>query len=303
MNKPADTVYTVTDAAASAADQTVGRLTATFVDFIKTYFTWENLFKMIGAVIVIVLIQLLFMLIKQAVKRIPQGSGTAQQRVLLKKALNYASYAAVFIYILSLFGIKLSALWGAAGIAGVAVGFAAQTSVSNLISGLFVLGEKTLKIGDYISVGGQSGTVDSIDLLSIKIHTPDNQMIRIPNATIINSNFVNNNFYGKRRMTFAVSIDYDSDMQTALDALLKVPAHCPAVLPEPAAAAWFDGFGESGINMTLAVWFRPEDLRKTKNEVFIAMKKLFDEAGIAIPFSRLDVSFVGDALPLRQMNT
>ena len=300
MDKPTDTVHTVTDAAASAADQTVGRLTATFVDFIKTYFTWENLFKMIGAVIVIVLIQLLFMLIKQAVKRLPQGSGTAQQRVLLKKAINYASYAAVFIYILSLFGIKLSALWGAAGIAGVAVGFAAQTSVSNLISGLFVLGEKTLKIGDYISVGGQSGTVDSIDLLSIKIHTPDNQMIRIPNATIINSNFVNNNFYGKRRMTFAVSIAYDSDMQTALDALLKVPAHCPSVLPEPAAAAWFDGFGESGINMTLAVWFRSEDLRKTKNEVFIAMKKLFDEAGIAIPFSRLDVSFVGDALPLRQ---
>ena len=147
MDKPTDTVHTVTDAAASAADQTVGRLTATFVDFIKTYFTWENLFKMIGAVIVIVLIQLLFMLIKQAVKRLPQGSGTAQQRVLLKKAINYASYAAVFIYILSLFGIKLSALWGAAGIAGVAVGFAAQTSVSNLISGLFVLGEKTLKIG------------------------------------------------------------------------------------------------------------------------------------------------------------
>lgn len=176
------------------------------------------------------------------------------------------------------------------GIAGVALGFAAQTSVSNFISGLFVLGERTMKIGDYISVGGVSGTVDSIGLISIKIHNTENQLIRIPNSTIINTNFQNNNFYGERRMNFCVSVAYDTDMTKALETLRAVPELCPTVLKTPASVVWYDGFGESGINMTLAVWFAPDDLIQTKNDVFIAMKKAFDEAGIAIPFSRIDVS-------------
>ena len=104
---------------------------------------------------------------------------------------------------------------------------------------------------------------------------------------------MNNSFFDKRRMTFAVSIDYASDMRTALDALQKVPALCPTVLAEPSASTWFDGFGDSGINMTLAVWFNPKDLLQTKNDVFIAIKKVFDEAAISIPFNRLDVAIVG----------
>ena len=91
---------------------------------------------------------------------------------------------------------------------------------------------------------------------------------------------------------YDVVFDYATDMNVALQALSSVPELCPSVLKEPAPAVWYNGFGESGINIVLAVWFNSSDLVKMKNEVYIAIKKVFDEKGINIPFNRLDVSMV-----------
>lgn len=289
-----DTLHAVTDAAAHAAEETMGKFTHKFVDFAKSFLTWENLFKVIGAFIVILLILIVFKVIKHFIKKVPSEKLQPHYRSIILRFVNYVLYFLIGMYILSLFGVKLSAIWGAAGVAGIAIGFAAQTSVSNLISGLFVLGEKTMKVGDFIVVGGVSGTVDSVGLLSIKIHTLDNQMIRIPNSTVINSNFQNNSFFDVRRVCFSVSIDYSSDMKVALDALKSVPEMCTTILKDPKPGCWYDGFGDSGINMTLAVWFNPANagLGDVKNDVYIGIKTAFDKAGVNIPFNRLDVQMV-----------
>ena len=288
-------LHTVEEAAVSAANQTVGKVTSGFVSFCRGLLTWENMFKVIGVVLILLFITVVFRLLKKVLSKGLAARFDTHQMLLVHKTVHYVYYVTVIFYILSVFGVKLSAIWGAAGIAGVAIGFAAQTSVSNLISGLFVLSERTMKIGDFISVGGVSGTVDSVGLLSVRIHNTDNQLIRIPNSTIINTNFQNNNFYEERRMNFSISIAYDTDMTLALETLRKVPEMCPTVLKTPASAVWYDGFGDSGINMTLAVWFNPSDLIQTKNDVFISMKKVFDDAGIEIPFSRIDVSILSSA--------
>ena len=91
-------------------------------------------------------------------------------------------------------------------------------------------------------------------------------MVRIPNSTIINANLTNNSYHASRRLTLSVSVGYDADMEKALEALSKAPSLCPTVLNEPAPAVWFDGFGDSGINMTVAVWFASADFLKTKND-------------------------------------
>lgn len=287
-----DALHVVTDAAASAANETMGKVTAQFCDFVKTLATWQNFFKILGALIMIFIMWVVFKLIKHAVKKIPAEKVQPHYLHLITRFISYAFYILVIMYVMSLFGVKLSAIWGAAGIAGVAIGFAAQTSVSNLISGLFVLSEKTMKVGDFIEVGGVCGTVDSVGLLSVKIHTLDNQLIRIPNSSVINSNFQNNSYFSHRRFVFKVSIDYSSNMTIALKALESVPALCPSVLKDPAPAVWYDGFGESGINMALAVWFNPSNLVAMKNEVYMGIKKAFDEVGINIPFNRMDVTLL-----------
>ena len=265
---------------------------STFTKWIKSFLTWNNLLRVVVAVVVLLVLWIVYRLIIRGVKRVKSEKMTLNRQQMIMRAVKYAYWILVVMYVLSLFGVKLSAIWGAAGIAGVAIGFAAQTSVSNLISGLFVITEGSLKVGDFIVVDGVSGIVDEVKLISVRIHTLDNQMIRIPNSKIIDSSMTNNSYHSIRRMTLNVSIAYNTDMPKALEALEKAPALCDKVLTDPAPAVWFDGFGESGINMTIAYWFNSTDLVAAKNQMYCAMKKVFDDAGIEIPYNKLDVNLL-----------
>lgn len=284
--------HEIAEDATHAVNDTVLTQTNSLFSLIKSFCTLENLFRVLGAVFVIFMIWLAYKFVCHAIKKIPEKKIKEQYKVVFFKIARYAYYIVLVMYVLGLFGIKLSALLGAAGIAGVAIGFAAQTSMSNLISGIFVLTEQVVKIGDIITVGDTSGVVDSMDALSVKIHTFDNQLVRIPNSKIIDSNLVNFSYHPVRRLTFPVSISYDTDMTFAVETIKKAPDLCPSVLKAPEPLVWYDGFGESGINMTLAVYFMRDDLVKIKNEVPIAIKKVFDEAGITIPFNQLDVHMI-----------
>ena len=154
--------------------------TTNMLNWGKSLLTWENLFKLIGAIIIFAIIFVIYKLLLRAIKKIPAEKTTPQRTAILKRTVKYLFYTVTVIYVLSLFGIKLSAIWGAAGIAGVAIGFAAQTSVSNLISGLFVITEGALKIGDTIIVEGVTGVVDAINL-KIDSSNFENQLLETVN--------------------------------------------------------------------------------------------------------------------------
>ena len=264
------------------------------LDELAQYFTWANLMKVVTSVVAILIFYLVYRLIKRAIKSKAVNKFEKHTVTIINKIVSYAFYILIGMYILSLFGINLSAIWGAAGVAGLAIGFAAQTTVSNLISGIFVLSEKAMKIGDFISVSGVSGIVDNVGLLSVKIHTLDNQMVRIPNSSIINSNLMNYNHFKLRRLVFEIPISYDSDMTRALEAINKVPGMCPTVLQDPVPCAFYEGFGNA-VNLRLAVWFKGEDLIQTKNDVYINTVKVFNEYGdVSIPFTRYDIKIIED---------
>lgn len=284
-----ETINSIGEAASQAADDVLWSKTTSLINWVKSFITWENLFKLLGTVFIIFVMWIVFRLIAKAIRRVPETKLPAQRTAVIIRFLKYIFYIIVVLYVLGLFGINLKAIWGAAGIAGVAIGFAAQTSVSNLISGLFVLTEGSIHVGDTIIVGDVTGVVDEVKLLSIRVHTFDNQMVRIPNSTIINSNLTNNSYHNKRRLTLNVGVDYSTDMKLALETLKKAPELCPTVLKDPAPAVWFDGFADSSINLVVAVWFKPEDFLQTKNDLYIAIKKVLDEANISIPFNQMDV--------------
>ena len=260
-----------------------------FINFFKGLFTWDSLFKILGIVILALILWFIYKLVVKGIRKAKIPKFDTHKKEILIRFIKYLIYTIIVIQVLGLLGINFSALWGAAGIAGVAIGFAAQTSVSNLISGLFVITEGSLKLGDLIEVDGIKGFVDSINLLSVRVHTTDNQMVRIPNSTIIDSNLKNISYHKTRRLVIGISVSYDTDMKKALEVLMTAPSLCPTVLSDPEPGAWYTGFGDSGINMELAVWFHEENFRQTKNDVFIAIKKVFDDASIEIPFNMLDV--------------
>lgn len=265
------------------------------LDDLLQYCTWDNLVKIITSIIAVVIFWLVYRLIRHIAKKGAEKKFEKKVVKTITKAISYTFYVIITMYILGLLGIKLSAIWGAAGIAGVAIGFAAQTSMSNLISGLFVLTEKTMKIGDFIEVDGISGIIDSVGLLAIKIHTPDNQLVRIPNSTLIDTNLKNYSSYEYRRYVFDVSVDYATNLDNALEILKTVPEQCPTVITDNenyAPNAFLTTLGASGINMSLAVWCKRENFLQTKTDVCKNVVASFVKAGINIPFNRMDVSLL-----------
>ncbi len=286
---------TFAEAVGHAADDAFFKQTNGIWNWIKYIFTWENVFKCLGGIIVVVVLWLIYRLIRRGIRQIPEKKLSKAKLSVAEKGLKYLFFASVALYLLSLFGIDLTAVWGAAGVAGIAIGFAAQTSVSNLISGLFVITEGSLHPGDTIIVDGITGVVDEVKLLSVRVHTYDNQMVRIPNSTIIDKSLTNNSYFKCRRLTISVSVDYKSDMKKCLEVLSRAPSLCPTVLKDPEPKVWFDGFGNSSINMTVAVWFKPAEFLETKNGMFIAIKQVLDEASIEIPFNKLDVKILQES--------
>lgn len=285
------------DDVSEAAQQVSGEIanwTEAFKEFFAEIFTIKNLFNAVGALFVLLLFWVIYKAVRHIIVRLPETKMRQSTRAIIERILRYAFYTVCVMHVLAFFGVKLTAIWGAAGVAGVAIGFAAQTSVSNIISGLFVLSEKSLKIGDLITVGDVTGIVDEVHLLSVQIHTLDNQMVRIPNSNIINTNLINTTYHPHRRMTFTVEVDYGTDLRRALDVLLTAPAQCPTVLSDPAPVVWINGWNDSGVEMVLAVWFNGADFFATKNDTFIAINNVMNKAGIVIPFERLNVCVVND---------
>jgi len=254
---------------------------------IVSTFSVENAFRIGGAVLGFIIAFVLYRIIRKYVNSITGKKFSKQTQAVSDKIVRYTFYTIVVLSVLNFFGIKLTTLLGAAGIAGVAIGFAAQTSFSNIISGFFVLSEHALKIGDFINVDGTAGTVDSVDLLSVRIVTTDNKAVRIPNETIIKSNLINNSYFSQRRMDVRVSVSYKEDLEKVLETLKSVAPRCPSGLTEPAPVVFFDGFGSSGIEVVLGVWFKNENFLKMKNELYIEIKKIFNEEGIEIPLPQV----------------
>ena len=266
------------------------------IDDLRRFITWENLIHVGVSLITMLIFYIVYRIIKGVVRK---RLAVSMKPVLVQgisKIISYVFYVLMVMYVLGLFGINLSAVWGAAGIAGVAIGFAAQTSVSNLISGLFVVTDKAMKIGDFIDVDGVSGTVDSISFLSVRVHTADNQLVRIPNSLIINNKLKNYATYDYRRYVFEFSVDYSSDLDKTLEAIKQVPARCPTVVIDEGhePAAWYVALGESGITMNLIVWCKRADFFQTKSDVCANVAKVCRENGVNIPFNRMDVTILND---------
>ena len=287
------------DGAMNVANETVNQMQSFFhvneiVNYVKEP---EHVVKFATGLIAILIFWLVYRLVRMIIKK---GAAKRLEPHAVKsitKVVGYIFYVLIVMYVLGLFGINLGAIWGAMGIAGVAIGFAAQTTVSNLISGVFIVTEKTMKIGDFIEVDGVSGTVDKVGLLSIKIHTPNNQLIRIPSSAIINTKLMNYSTYDYRRYIFDVSVDYSTDLEKALEVLKSVPERCSLVVkdkPDYAPKVLLTECQDSGIGMNLIVWCERPNFFDMKTEVCLQTVKAFNEAGINIPYNRVDVSLLTD---------
>jgi small-conductance mechanosensitive channel len=218
----------------------------------------------------------------------------------------------VFYLVLGLFiastlrelGFSLAVLMGAAGVLTVAVGFASQTSASNLISGLFLIGERPFETGDIIRVGSTTGEVLSIDALSVKLRTFDNLFVRIPNETLIKSEVTTLTRFPIRRVDLTVGVAYKEDIERVREVLFDVADRNRLCLDEPPPLFIFQGFGDSSLNIQFSVWATRENFLALRNSITAEIKAAFDQAGIEIPFPHrsLYAGSVTDPFPVVLMS-
>ena len=285
--------------AADLASETVNQMQNFFyLDKLISYASEpQNIIKFATGFISILIFWGIYRLVRLIIKKTTVKKFDPRVSKSIMRILSYIFYVLIVMYVMGLLGIDLAAIWGAMGIAGVAIGFAAQTTVSNLISGIFIVTEKAIKFGDFIELDGVSGTVERIGLLSIRVKTLDNQLIRIPSSSVINAKLKNFSTYDYRRYVFEVSVDYSTDLDKALEVLQSVPAKCPLVIKDKAdyaPKAILTTCMDSGIGMNLVVWCERPNFLDLKSQVCKEVVKAFQENDINIPFNRLDVSMLTD---------
>ncbi|HLO26077.1 MAG TPA: mechanosensitive ion channel domain-containing protein [Geobacteraceae bacterium] len=215
-------------------------------------------------------------------------------RQALASIIRYAVIVIGVLIILQTAGINLTTFQVLAGAVGIGVGFGLQNIVSNFVSGLIILFERPIQIGDRIEVGNVEGDVIAINARSTTVVTNDNIAIIIPNTKFITENVVNWSLTGKDvRFRIPVSIASDSDMKRVVELLEEVARNNPDVLDSPPPSVRFLQFGDSGLNLELRVWSTTLTHRKATlvSALNFAIHEKFRENGIEIPYPQREIRF------------
>lgn len=264
-------------------------------DTLKSIFTGINLDRLSEILVAIILCFIGFLIARLVSNTFIRTIGSrlnAHQRLLWRRGIFYFIFLLFIMTSLREAGFKLSVFLGAAGILTVALGFASQTSATNLINGLFLIGEGSFEVGDTIQITlirGQTieGQVISIDLLSVKLLTLDNVYIRLPNEQLIRTPVMNLSKYPIRRIPITLAINFHEDIIKVRQVLLDVAAKYPLVMDDPKATVTVTAFRESSIELLFAVWCRQENALKVRDEMQERVRNGFLENQIEIPVPKM----------------
>lgn len=205
---------------------------------------------------------------------------------LVGRFFAFVVVVAGLVYTLNALGIAVGPVLGALGVGGLALAFALQDIIENLIAGLMLQTRRPFRIGDQVVVGGYEGTVEDISLRTTVLRTYDGRRVFVPSADVLKSGIENNTALDDRRTTLGIGVAYDTDLEVARETILTALEGVESVRSQPAAEAWVETFGGSSIDFAVRYWHAPpiRDVWKTRHEVAVAIKRAFDDAGIDIPF-------------------
>ncbi len=267
-------------------------------EFWTAFFNWAHWDKVIPVLVILVIGYPLVFIASRALGRIAEKNLSIHHGLIVGKFSRYFGFIILAVTLLHNLGLQLTAVLGAAGVGAVAVGFAAQTSLSNVISGLFLLGEKPFSVGDFIEVGGTKGTVLGIDLLSVKVRTVDNLFIRIPNESLIKANLTNLTRFPIRRVDLTIGVAYRHDLRKVLAVIREVADANPHCLDEPEPFIMVQGYGESSVDITVGLWAVKTKLVQVRTSFLCDLKERFDRDGIEIPFPHISFHPAVGSAPL-----
>ena len=222
-------------------------------------------------------------------------------RVAVGTIFRYIILIIGLIIVLQTVGIDLSTVTILAGALGIGIGFGLQNITNNLVSGIIILFERPIKVGDRIEVGDISGDVVRISMRSTTIITNDNISIIVPNSDFISSKVINWSHVDRNiRLNFPVGVSYKEDPQKIKKLLLEVAHENEGVLKEPKPDVLFDNFGDNSLIFNLRVWTREYINRPgvLKSQIYYAVFEKFAKNGVEIPFPQRDIHLKSSSAPI-----
>jgi small-conductance mechanosensitive channel len=253
--------------------------------------TWFNI---ISAVLIFLAALIVSKVLSTQLRRSMKEKMSRENLELMTKVINYGILVIAILWIMPTVGIEPSGLMVAGGIVALAIGFASQSIIGNLISGLFLIGERPVKIGDFVDIAGNLGVVEDIRIISTKIRTLDGNFIRIPNETVFTSSITNYTNTPVRRFEYTIGISYADDAAQAIDLMKGIIEDHPLALVSPAPQIYVDGLGDNSVDIIVRIWSPSTQWWGVKMELLWKFKQALDAAGIEIPFPQRTI-WMGEA--------
>ena len=206
------------------------------------------------------------------------------------KSLSIILHLLVIISALTAIGVSTTGFIAAFSAVAVGVSVALKDSLCNVAGGILLLISPRFSTGDYISAGGDEGTVISVDMLHTTILTIDSKQVSIPNGVLINSHIINYSCENKRRVDIIFPISYESDIKMAKQLAMEILKNHPLTLCEPEQPfVRVKSYGDSAVNLLTRVWCKTENYWDVYYDLIENIGEAFNENGIAIPYNQLDV--------------
>jgi len=242
--------------------------------------------NIIAATVILLLAYFFYRIARYFILRTFKRSGVGKSvSVAIVKSLRLIFMGTGLVVAADQMGIKVITLISTLGVAGIAIGLAAQQTISNMIAGIIILVDRPFKEGDFVELDDVYGQVESITMRSTLLRTLDNTTVDLPNHKIIESKIVNHSKYPAIRVRIPFGIAYKEFIPKAQEIVLKILEEIPQILKNPAPEVNVTNIGESSIDMELMVWISNPSIEVPIGyELRKKIKLALDDAGIEIPF-------------------
>lgn len=250
-----------------------------------------ELWEIMAAAITVIVGIIAVIIIGSLVKRSLVTAGTSEVLAdFMARVLRIVAYVFVFGLAMGFLGLNVgAALISLSVVLGFVIGFALKDSMGNVAAGFMIALTEPFEVGDYIEIGGHSGTVHHVGIATTVIDTPDNRRVIIPNGAVWGSPVINFTSHDTRRVEIPVTLAYGSDLDRSTGIALEVVAAHERVLAEPAPTVIVHSLGDSGISISVRPWTKTADYWDVRDELSRAIKERFAKEGITFAYPQMEV--------------
>jgi small conductance mechanosensitive channel len=257
---------------------------------IVNYFTLEQAMKIFFAIIIFFIGKLIAKWITLIILKAMKKSKVDET---LLKFLDSVIYGILIIIVvitsLGYLGIQTTSFIAILGAAGLAIALAFKDTLSNISAGIMMIIFRPLQVGELVTAGGETGTIEEINIFYTVMKTADNKVIILPNSNIVEKNIINFSRKETRRVEIIFSIGYEEDLKLAKDTIIEVLNLDERILKEPEFTVAVISLGKSSVDLTTRFWVKKEDFTKIQFDVLERVKLAFDEKNISIPYPQMDI--------------